>query len=97
MVKPNEKEQEKKRVQERLDAEMKKVNDAIANHLDSIGINHLTSNYDLVFERAFPSHSILLEIYNRLEEGRKAIEENKRIKASLDVVANQINKMFNLV
>jgi hypothetical protein len=97
MTKPNEKEQEKKSVQERLDAKMKKVDADIKRHLASIRISQLTSNYDLVFERAFPSHSILLEIYNRLEEGRKAIEENKRIKASLDAVANQISKMFNLV
>jgi hypothetical protein len=40
---------------------------------------------------------ILQEIYLRLEEGSRAIEENKRIKAALDNVNEAIKKMFNLV
>jgi len=39
----------------------------------------------------------LVEVYSRLHDGRRAMEENKRIKASLDGVADQIKHMFKLV
>jgi hypothetical protein len=87
------------RVKERLDTEMKKIDKEINERLNpSSDIQSIIKNYnnfDLVF--GLLPIPILHEIYLRLEEGSRAIEENKRIKASLDTVNEAIKKMFNLV
>lgn len=80
---------------ERLDVEMAKVDKEIKERLDKLDHHTKLSNHDLIFQ-LIPA-TILFEIYTRLEEGRKAIEENKRIKASLDTVNEAIKKMFKLV
>lgn len=83
------------RVKNRLDTEMKKIDNEIETKLNKF-INPIKlSNHDLIFQ-LIPA-TILFEIYTRLEEGSRAIEENKRIKASLDTVNEAIKKMFNLV
>jgi hypothetical protein len=87
------------RVKERLDTEMKKIDKEINERLNpSSDIQSIIKNYnnfDLVF--GLLPIPILHEIYLRLEEGSRAIEENKRIKAALDNVNEAIKKMFNLV
>lgn len=91
-----EKEQVKaERVKERLDTEMKKVDKEINERLNELANPTKLSNHDLIFQ-LIPA-TILFEIYTRLEEGSRAIEENKRIKAALDNVNEAIKKMFNLV
>lgn len=86
---------EVERVKERLDTEMKKIDNEIENKLDRFVHPTKLNNHDLIFQ-LIPA-TILFEIYTRLEEGSRAIEENKRIKASLDTVNEAIKKMFKLV
>lgn len=73
---------------------IKALDELISKGLDELDLKK-KSNWDLVFS-LMPA-PILHEIYVRLEEGSKAIEENKRIKASLDTVNEAIKKMFKLV
>lgn len=85
----------------RLEKEIGKIDQEICSKLAEEmskrpGISE-EDNWDLVFKLKLMSAPVLHEIYIRLEEGRKAIEENKRIKASLDNVNEAIKKMFKLV
>lgn len=80
----------------KLVKEIEKLDKQIIEELGEFDINIKNkSNWELIFS-LIPT-PILKELYDRLEEGDKAIEENKRIKASLDNVNEAIKKMFKLV
>lgn len=84
----------KEKVFKNLQEYVEELDRQIIEELDKFNIKK-KPNWDLVFS-LIPT-PVLHEIYIRLEEGSKAIEENKRIKASLDTVNEAIKKMFKLV
>lgn len=73
-----------------------KISDILGHEIDVKEMSDCELVVLLMPLTALPT-TAMLEISARLREGRKAIEENKRIKASLDTVANQIKSMFKLV
>lgn len=80
---------------ETFDEKQKKLIEDLDKQIDAHLSKNKKSNWELLLN-LIPT-PILKELYDRLEEGDKAIEENKRIKASLDNVNEAIKKMFKLV